>query len=122
MARLVYVPKVEKLEEKLQNLPEYLSVTPFSMETYKKLQPDTVTIIDQRHSRGVDFRAATEDGISLLVTSQLPNERALKQLLGRVGRYGQRCSRFLLDTVETVVDQANERRQRNSFSTIAEEI
>ena len=122
VARLVYAAKVEKLEEKLQSLPEYLSITPFSMETYRQLQPDTVTVIDQRHSRGIDFRAATEDGISLLVASQLPNQRALKQLLGRVGRYGQRCSRYLLDTVGTAVDQDEERRQRNAFSTLAEEI
>ena len=73
VARLVYVAKVEKLEEKLQNLPEYLLVTPFKMETYRRLQPDTVTFIDQRHARGVDFRSASEDGISLLIASQLPN-------------------------------------------------
>ena len=81
-----------------------------------------MTYIDQRHARGIDFRAATEDGISLLITCPVNSDRALVQLLGRVGRYGQRCSRFLLDTVKEPVDANEDRKLRQKFSTILENI
>ena len=53
----------------------------------------------------MDFRAEAGHGIDLLITYQLPNDRALVQLLGRVGRYGQECGRWKLAEVETLVDE-----------------
>ena len=60
----------------------------------------------------MDFRAEAGHGIDLLITIQLPNDRSLVQLLGRVGRYGQDCSRWKLAEVETLVNEKAARKLR----------
>ena len=97
-------------------------VTRFDPETYRQLAAGTVMIIEPRHARGLDFRAADGAGIDLLVTSQLIHDRALVQLLGRVGRYGQGCRRFKLDGLGALVNEKSARQYRHSFSDRVEKL
>ena len=60
----------------------------------------------------MDFRAEAGHGIDLLVTAQLNNDRALVQLLGRVGRYGQDCGRWKVPEVEALVNEKTARKLR----------
>ena len=61
---------------------------------YRSLQAEPVHLISFEHARGLDFNA--QHGISLLIAAPLPHERALQQLMGRVGRYGQPCTRHII--------------------------
>lgn len=64
----------------------------------KTLGPSTCIIQTQADSmRGVDYRST--DGISLLIAKPLQSKRAYEQALGRVGRYDEKCKRYLLDRV-----------------------
>ena len=55
--------------------------------------------------RGVDYRVTTGTmGISLLIMSDFANRRAFVQALGRVGRFNEKCKRFLWDELETPVN------------------
>ena len=60
--------------------------------------------------RGVDYKSRDGRGLELLVTHCLPSRRELKQLLGRVGRYGEDCARYHLAEMPTdsLVDIQNE--------------
>ena len=49
------------------HLPEGFTLTPFDTKTYRELPPMTVTLIDDKLVRRVDFRAAVGCGIDLLV-------------------------------------------------------
>ena len=68
------------------------------MARLKQLTKDDVLLITQPElARGVDYRACNDDdtlGIALLVMSEVDNERAYIQLLGRVGRFKEPCKRF----------------------------
>ena len=60
--------------------------------------------------RGLDYRT-DEDcpetlGISLLIMSDLQSQRALIQALGRVGRFGEACRRFVWQGLREPVNQA----------------
>ena len=46
--------------------------------------------------RGCDYGTNEPQGIALLLATPLTSERAFVQALGRVGRYGSRCNRFIL--------------------------
>lgn len=70
----------------------------------------------------MDFRAAPGCGIDLLIATQLPNERALVQLLGRVGRYGQECSRWKLQEVDPLVNEAQARKLRHKVRQMKEKL
>lgn len=123
-ARLVYVTRLERFPAKFNAaLPKGFTEAPFDPKTYRKLAPCTVTFIDRRHARGVDFRALAGCGIDLLITCQLPNDRALVQLLGRVGRYGQECSRWKLEEdVDALVDQKAARDLRHKIRAIVQKV
>ena len=78
------------------------------IETLRALKPQQVLIIsDIKLVRGVDYRSVDGAGIDLLIAFALPTSRELKQLKGRVGRYGEPCSRFHVDslTQETLVHE-----------------
>ena len=67
-ARLVYLSRVDRIPVKYTDyLPKPLFCTPFDHRMYKQLDPNSVTFICSRHSRGVDFRAVPGCGIDLLV-------------------------------------------------------
>ena len=87
----------------------------FSLANCRNLEPCTVTIIDQRHAKGVDFRAMDGFGLDLLLAVGVANQRSLVQLGGRVGRYDQHCNRFILDGVDAI-REAEERQNRTFIS------
>ena len=67
----------------------------------KGLQPGHVYFVSQEiHMRGIDYRS--ENGIELLICNPLSNERAYIQALGRVGRYGEPCGRWILEGVPSI--------------------
>ena len=104
-------------------MPEGFTVVPFDSQTYRKLAPNTVTYINKFQARGVDFRAVAGRGIDLLITCQLPNDRALVQLMGRVGRYGQECSRWKLEgDVDALVDEKAARALRYKIRAILDKV
>ena len=58
--------------------------------------------------RGIDYSTTHPEGIALLIAKSCSSTRAYHQALGRVGRYGAKCKRFILE--ETVpVDIEKER-------------
>ena len=82
------------------------------IKTLRALKEQQLFIIsDLQLVRGVDYRSVDELGIDLLIAYPLPTTRELKQLKGRVGRYGEPCSRFHVEslTQETLVNKSNER-------------
>ena len=104
-------------------LPSSARVTRFDPATYRQLEAGTVMIIEARHGRGLDFRAMEGGSIDLLVAAQLPHQRALVQLLGRVGRYGQACGRFKLTGLGgPLVSTESARGFRHRFSSRAEKL
>ena len=57
-----------------------------------------------------------QNGIDLLVACQVTHQRALVQLLGRVGRNGQACGRYLLDTIGSAIEERKETEHRQGIS------
>ena len=114
-ARLVYVARFERIPSRYKDgLQKPFVYTPFDPKKYRQLAPNTVTVIGWRQARGVDFRAVQGCGIDLLITCQLPNERALVQLMGRVGRYGQECTRWKLEgEVDALISEGGARSLRH---------
>ena len=51
----------------------------------------------------------------MLVANQVSHEREKVQLLGRVGRYGQPCRRFRLDTVDPLVNETSAQKYRQGI-------
>ena len=70
--------------------------------------------------RGVDYKSCDGRGIELLITHSLPSKRELKQLLGRVGRYGEDCARYHLDSMSSnsLVDTKSELNIARNISRI----
>ena len=96
-------------------MPADFALRDFSLANCRNLEPCTVIIIDQRHARGVDFRAMDGFGLDLLLAVGVANQRSLIQLGGRVGRYDQSCSRYILDGVDAI-REAEERQNRTFIS------
>ena len=69
-------------------------------ECFRNLQKKHVYLLNSDGARGIDFSA--EDGIDLFVMVSSPNLRAYQQLLGRVGRYNQPCSRAMAHSVRMI--------------------
>ena len=76
----------------------------------------TVTFISEKEARGLDFKAKFPGGIDLLITNQVGHNRALAQLLGRVGRTGQPCGRYLLDKFDHAVNENQAMKVRQLIS------
>ena len=76
----------------------------------RSLRREVVIITDLDLVRGVDYKTIDGRGLELLIARPLPSQRELKQLKGRVGRYGEACARYHLDTlsVEKLVNKENE--------------
>ena len=79
------------------------------MEVVRKMQQKCVIIDKEQHMRGLDFRLTVTKvqavdpeqrygyanaGIDLLISKLFNSSRALKQGLGRVGRYREPCNRY----------------------------
>ena len=81
------------------------------IKTLRALKKQQLFIItDLSLVRGVDYRSADGLGIDLLIAHSLPTTRELKQLLGRIGRYGEPCSRYHVNSLskETLVNKQDE--------------
>ena len=77
------------------------------ISTLRKLTSEILIVTDVSLMRGVDYRSKNNQGIELLIAHQLSSNREYRRSLGRVGRYGEDCARYYLDslTMETVVDR-----------------
>ena len=62
---------------------------------------DCLRVDQEELMRGIDYKAP-DHGIALLIANALSSERALKQAMGRVGRYGEECDRYVLRGVPLV--------------------
>ena len=60
--------------------------------------------------RGFDYRSSDYMGIALLLCCALESSRAVKQALGRVGRYGDPGARHMLAELDGLVDQVTAER------------
>ena len=79
-----------------------------TIKTLRALKEQQLFIITELELvRGVDYRSVDGGGINLLIAHSLPTTRELKQLLGRVGRYGEPCSRYYVNSLskETLVNE-----------------
>ena len=56
---------------------------------------DVLVTSDESHMRAYDYRAVDGLGIALFIDKPLSCKRTLIQALGRVGRYGEPCRRFI---------------------------
>ena len=63
---------------------------------------------DETLMRGIDYCTTHPEGIALLIAKPCSSKRAYHQALGRVGRYGAKCKRFIIrETVPVDVNQEN---------------
>ena len=70
---------------------------------------DLLLVKQPKLMRGVDYRVTTGTmGISLLIMSDFANRRAFVQALGRVGRFNEKCKRFVWDQLESPVNSLTE--------------
>ena len=105
-ACLVYIGDAPSVRNEWKNLARDAGLTSnqsFKDADYRNLRTDTVHLIKFEHTRGLDFNS--EHGISLLIAAPLPHERALEQLMGRVGRYGQPCTRHILAGLDSCLNK-----------------
>ena len=76
-----------------------------NQEDFKELQnltPYDCLIQTNDLMRGVDYRTKEGKGIKLLIARDSPNRCEYVQALGRVGRYGEPCERFIVPGVQPV--------------------
>ena len=101
-AKLIYISAAE-IEDFLEDFGTDATI-PYNCEDLEKLRSltkDSVVIVTKQElMRGVDYRIAEEarkdtDGISLLIHNTFDSKRSYIQGLGRVGRYNEKCHRFL---------------------------
>ena len=62
---------------------------------------------EEAHMRAYDYRSKLDSGIALYIDSPLSCKRTLIQALGRVGRYAQRCKRFIRSDIDPVSPEKN---------------
>jgi hypothetical protein len=61
----------------------------------------------ENYMRAYDYRSKEDSGIALFLDTPLSCKRTLIQALGRVGRYAQRCKRFVKEGIEPVDREMN---------------
>ena len=83
----------------LNDLPREILTNCRDMTTLRALTRQVLIISDLELVRGVDYRSVDERGLELLITRSLPSKRELKQLKGRVGRCGEVCARYYLNSL-----------------------
>ena len=76
-------------------------------------------VTDIELMRGVDYHTPEfESGIDLLIARDFPNTRAYTQGLGRVGRYGEACTRWVWDKfTDKVVNEKEEAKLRGKIGS-----
>ena len=68
--------------------------------TIRNLNKHCLVVDDDNYllMRGTDYRG----NIDLFITTGLPNQRAYHQALGRVGRHGDPCKRYIAQDIQQV--------------------
>ena len=76
-------------------------------------------VTDIELMRGVDYHTPEfKSGIDLLIARDFPNTRAYTQGLGRVGRYGEACNRWVWDKfTDSVVNEKEEAELRGKIGS-----
>ena len=76
-------------------------------------------ITDIELMRGVDYHTPEfKSGIDLLIARDFPNTRAYTQGLGRVGRYGEACNRWVWDKfTDSIVNEKEEAELRGKIGS-----
>ena len=106
-AKLIYIHD-DDLEHFLDDFGAYPTIEKNceDLEKLRSLTKDSVVIVTKQElMRGVDYRIAEEarkdtDGISLLIHNTFDSRRSYIQGLGRVGRYNEKCQRFLHTSIK----------------------
>ena len=81
------------LERKLDTIQDS-----FELEHYEDITANTILLqTEEELMRGVDYRTKVPKGIALLLMQPLSSVRAYRQALGRVGRYGSKCYRAVIN-------------------------
>ena len=104
MATLVYClpAKLQHFETLAKNIGYSVLDNETSVDKVRNLDScDCVIVTDANSMRGIDYKCPTY-GIRLLIARSFANTRHLHQGLGRVGRYGAPCKRFILSGVKEV--------------------
>ena len=95
--KLIYIDEAQR--ENLEKLALDKGLTVVSntddMDIIRAIGNRCLIVSEVDYMRGVDYRS--NNGIDLMIAKQLPNKRAYEQALGRVGRYGEPCSRHILE-------------------------
>lgn len=84
--------------------PGYQVISDLKKDEYRCAEKRCFIVTDHSACRGTDFRISEdfklgrdynpEQGIDLLLTTDLSNERAFYQCAGRVGRHTEHCGRY----------------------------
>jgi hypothetical protein len=59
-----------------------------------------ILVSDSKYMRGYDYRS--EEGLALFIAKSFENAREAQQGLGRVGRFGDPCKRYIKEGVNLV--------------------
>ena len=107
MAKLVYSEECGCLDRQLDSLIAFHNLRRLDnvsdMEILRKATANDVFVVtDPKLMRGFDYRTSDRSGIALLLCHGFPTQRSLYQGLGRVGRFGDPCKRFVLKGIELV--------------------
>ena len=106
-AKLVYVPDEAIDSYRKAAAAKITSVNCRELAQLKRLtRNDYLVVTDAELMRGVDYRVAPgTQGISLLIMGAFASTRAYVQGLGRVGRYNEKCQRFLWSELGSPIDK-----------------
>ena len=98
--KLIYVD--ENQREDLEKLAKAKNINVVSntddINIIRAVGTRCLIVSKEEYMRGVDYRSTY--GIDLMIAKQLSNKRAYEQALGRVGRYGEPCSRYMIEGLE----------------------
>ena len=98
--KLIYVDEnqVENLEKLAIEKGLKVITNTEDMNIIRAVGTRCLIVSKEEYMRGVDYRSTY--GIDLMIAKQLSNKRAYEQALGRVGRYGEPCSRYMDEGLE----------------------
>ena len=98
--KLIYVDESQRENLERQAIEKGLEVISNTedMKIIRAVGTRCLIVSKEKYMRGVDYRSIY--GIDLMIAKQLSNKRAYEQALGRVGRYGEPCSRYMVEGLE----------------------
>ena len=98
--KLIYVDEqqVKTLAKQAIDKGLKVKINTDDMRIIRAVGTQCLIVSKEEYMRGVDYRSSY--GIDLMLAKQLSNKRAYEQALGRVGRYGEPCSRYMVSGLE----------------------